>query len=157
MAKKQPSAVDGHVGSRVRLRRMLIGMSQEKLGELLGLTFQQVQKYEKGANRIGASRLYEISHILGVPVSYFFDDVPLGDATVRRTSGHTPSTTDIDAGPYMMEFVSSAEGFQLVRAFTKITDPRVRKRMLELVKSLTGEEEVYPDFRVVELREAQRA
>lgn len=157
MAKKQPSSVDAHVGSRVRLRRMLIGMSQEKLGELLGLTFQQVQKYEKGANRIGASRLYEISHILGVPVSYFFDDVPLGDATVRRTTGHTPSTTDVDAGPYMMEFVSSAEGFQLVRAFTKITDPRVRKRMLELVKSLTGEEEVYPDFRVVELREAQRA
>jgi len=134
---------------------MLIGMSQEKLGELLGLTFQQVQKYEKGANRIGASRLYEISHILGVPVSYFFDDVPVGDTPARR-AGHTPAG-DVDAGPYMMEFVSSAEGFQLVRAFTKITDPRVRKRMLELVKSLTGEEEVYPDFRVVELREAQRA
>jgi transcriptional regulator with XRE-family HTH domain len=158
LAKKQPSAVDGHVGSRVRLRRMLIGMSQEKLGELLGLTFQQVQKYEKGANRIGASRLYEISHILGVPVSYFFDDVPLSDSpAARRAAGTTASTTAVDAGPYMMEFVSSAEGFQLVRAFTKITDPRVRKRMLELVKSLTGEEEVYPDFRVVELREAQRA
>lgn len=156
MAKKQPSSVDAHVGSRVRLRRMLIGMSQEKLGELLGLTFQQVQKYEKGANRIGASRLYEISHILGVPVSYFFDDVPVGENGARRAAGHAPST-DVDAGPYMMEFVSSAEGFQLVRAFTKITDPRVRKRMLELVKSLTGEEEVYPDFRVVELREAQRA
>jgi transcriptional regulator with XRE-family HTH domain len=155
LAKKQPSSVDAHVGSRVRLRRMLIGMSQEKLGELLGLTFQQVQKYEKGANRIGASRLYEISHILGVPVSYFFDDVPLSEGAARR-AGHTP-TTDVDAGPYMMEFVSSAEGFQLVRAFTKITDPRVRKRMLELVKSLTGEEEVFPDFRVVELREAQRA
>jgi transcriptional regulator with XRE-family HTH domain len=156
LAKKQPSSVDAHVGSRVRLRRMLIGMSQEKLGELLGLTFQQVQKYEKGANRIGASRLYEISHILGVPVSYFFDDVPLSEGATRR-AGHTPTTTDVDAGPYMMEFVSSAEGFQLVRAFTKITDPRVRKRMLELVKSLTGEEEVFPDFRVVELREAQRA
>lgn len=136
---------------------MLIGMSQEKLGELLGLTFQQVQKYEKGANRIGASRLYEISHILGVPVSYFFDDVPASENGARRAAGHTATSTDIDAGPYMMEFVSSAEGFQLVRAFTKITDPRVRKRMLELVKSLTGEEEVFPDFRVVELREAQRA
>jgi transcriptional regulator with XRE-family HTH domain len=134
---------------------MLIGMSQEKLGELLGLTFQQVQKYEKGANRIGASRLYDISTILGVPVSYFFDDL-VGDHGVKRTNGHGAST-DVDAGPYMMEFVSSAEGFQLVRAFTKITDPRVRKRMLELVKSLTGEEEAYPDFRVVELREAQRA
>jgi transcriptional regulator with XRE-family HTH domain len=156
LAKKQPSSVDAHVGSRVRLRRMLIGMSQEKLGELLGLTFQQVQKYEKGANRIGASRLFDISTILGVPVSYFFDDLPNTDAAVRKTPG-VAAATDVDAGPYMMEFVSSAEGFQLVRAFTKITDPRVRKRMLELVKSLTGEEEVYPDFRVVELREAQRA
>ena len=155
MAKKQPSSVDAHVGSRVRLRRMLIGMSQEKLGECLGLTFQQVQKYEKGANRIGASRLYDISSILGVPVSYFFDDL-VGDHGVKRANGHS-NTTDVDAGPYMMEFVSSAEGFQLVRAFTKITDPRVRKRMLDLVKSLTGEEEVFPDFRVVELREAQRA
>jgi len=158
LAKKQPSSVDAHVGSRVRLRRMLIGMSQEKLGELLGLTFQQVQKYEKGANRIGASRLFDISSILGVPVSYFFDDLPSTDAAmVRKAANGAAAATDVDAGPYMMEFVSSAEGFQLVRAFTKITDPRVRKRMLELVKSLTGEEEVYPDFRVVELREAQRA
>jgi transcriptional regulator with XRE-family HTH domain len=157
LAKKQPSSVDAHVGSRVRLRRMLIGMSQEKLGELLGLTFQQVQKYEKGANRIGASRLFDISSILGVPVSYFFDDLPSTDAAMIRKTNGAAAATDVDAGPYMMEFVSSAEGFQLVRAFTKITDPRVRKRMLELVKSLTGEEEVYPDFRVVELREAQRA
>lgn len=158
MAKKQPSSVDAHVGSRVRLRRMLIGMSQEKLGEMLGLTFQQVQKYEKGANRIGASRLFDISSILGVPVSYFFDDLPSTDpAAIRKANGVAAAAGDVDAGPYMMEFVSSAEGFQLVRAFTKITDPRVRKRMLELVKSLTGEEEVYPDFRVVELREAQRA
>jgi transcriptional regulator with XRE-family HTH domain len=157
LAKKQPSSVDAHVGSRVRLRRMLIGMSQEKLGELLGLTFQQVQKYEKGANRIGASRLFDISSILGVPVSYFFDDLPATDPAFRKREGGAAAATDVDAGPYMMEFVSSAEGFQLVRAFTKITDPRVRKRMLELVKSLTGEEEVYPDFRVVELREAQRA
>jgi hypothetical protein len=89
-------------------------------------------------------------------VSYFFDDVP-ADSTARRAPGNGAAATDVDAGPYMMEFVSSAEGFQLVRAFTKITDPRVRKRMLELVKSLTGEEEAYPDFRVVELREAQRA
>jgi transcriptional regulator with XRE-family HTH domain len=159
LAKKQPSCIDAHVGSRVRLRRMLIGMSQEKLGELLGLTFQQVQKYEKGANRIGASRLYDISNILGVPVSYFFDDIS-AENRASRVNGNGQShgaSTDVDAGPYMMEFVSSAEGFQLVRAFTKITDPRVRKRMLELVKSLTGEEEAYPDFRVVELREAQRA
>ena len=89
-------------------------------------------------------------------MSYFFDD--LGpEHGVRRTNGQS-SSVDIEAGPYMMEFLSSAEGFQLVRAFTKINDPRVRKRMLDLVKSLTGDEEaVYPDFRVVELREAQRA
>ena len=165
MAKKQPSAVDGHVGSRVRLRRMLIGMSQEKLGELLGLTFQQVQKYEKGANRIGASRLYEISHILGVPVSYFFDDVSEEVASSHRlTNGNSAGIAhvnghykDLESGPHMMEFVSSAEGFQLIRAYTKITDPRVRKRVLDLVKSLTGDEEVVRDFHLVETREAQRA
>ena len=166
MAKKQPSSIDAHVGSRVRLRRMLIGMSQEKLGELLGLTFQQVQKYEKGANRIGASRLFDISQILAVPVSYFFDDVPdevasshrltngNGAAVIGHVNGHYK---DLESGPHMMEFVSSAEGFQLIRAYTKITDPRVRKRVLDLVKSLTGDEEVVRDFHVIDTREAQRA
>lgn len=166
MAKKQPSSIDAHVGSRVRLRRMLIGMSQEKLGELLGLTFQQVQKYEKGANRIGASRLYDISQILAVPVSYFFDDVSEEVATQHRSmSGRGTGASfhgnghykDLESGPHMMEFVSSAEGFQLIRAYTKITDPRVRKRVLDLVKSLTGDEEVVRDFHVVDTREAQRA
>ena len=167
MAKKQPSSIDAHVGSRVRLRRMLIGMSQEKLGELLGLTFQQVQKYEKGANRIGASRLFDISQILAVPVSYFFDDVPDEVASQHRLmSGHGNGVglahvnghyKDLESGPHMMEFVSSAEGFQLIRAYTKITDPRVRKRVLDLVKSLTGDEEVVRDFHVIDTREAQRA
>lgn len=167
MAKKQPSSIDAHVGSRVRLRRMLIGMSQEKLGELLGLTFQQVQKYEKGANRIGASRLFDISTILGVPVSYFFDDVPDEVASQHRLqNGHGLGNglnglnghyKDLESGPHMMEFVSSAEGFQLIRAYTKITDPRVRKRVLDLVKSLTGDEEVVRDFHVIDTREAQRA
>ena len=166
MAKKQPSSIDAHVGSRVRLRRMLIGMSQEKLGELLGLTFQQVQKYEKGANRIGASRLFDISQILAVPVSYFFDDVSEEVASQHRLmSGHGGNGSghgsghykDLESGPHMMEFVSSAEGFQLIRAYTKITDPRVRKRVLDLVKSLTGDEEVVRDFHVIDTREAQRA
>jgi transcriptional regulator with XRE-family HTH domain len=167
LAKKQPSSIDAHVGSRVRLRRMLIGMSQEKLGELLGLTFQQVQKYEKGANRIGASRLFDISQILAVPVSYFFDDVSEETASQHRSmSGHAGLGNghhgnghykDLESGPHMMEFVSSAEGFQLIRAYTKITDPRVRKRVLDLVKSLTGDEEVVRDFHVVDTREAQRA
>ena len=161
MAKKQPSSIDAHVGSRVRLRRMLIGMSQEKLGELLGLTFQQVQKYEKGANRIGASRLFDISQILAVPVSYFFDDVPDEIASQHRlTNGNGHGNghyKDLESGPHMMEFVSSAEGFQLIRAYTKITDPRVRKRVLDLVKSLTGDDEVVRDFHVIDTREAQRA
>jgi transcriptional regulator with XRE-family HTH domain len=137
MAKKQPSSIDAHVGSRVRLRRMLIGMSQEKLGELLGLTFQQVQKYEKGANRIGASRLFEISKILNVPVQYFFEDLP--NAAGAQANGYGMSEPDRE--PFVMDFVSSTEGLQLIRSYTKVTDPRVRKRILELVKSLGGEDE----------------
>lgn len=145
MAKKQPSSVDAHVGSRVRLRRMLIGMSQEKLGELLGLTFQQVQKYEKGANRIGASRLFDISQILGVPVQYFFEDLPSHrPGEMRNGNGHGSSVSESDQSPMVMEFVSSAEGLQLIRSYTKVTDTKVRKRILELVKSLCGEEEEVP-------------
>src|SRR5579863_16647 len=124
--KKQANPVDAQVGSRVRIRRMLIGMSQEKLGDLLGLTFQQVQKYEKGVNRIGAGRLYEIARILGVPIDFFYDGVaaPMAGA---------------DATPPVMEFVSSGEGLQLSLAFMKIKDPKVRKRVLDLVKSLVHE------------------
>ena len=137
MATKQPSAVDAHVGGRVRLRRMLIGMSQEKLGELLGLTFQQVQKYEKGANRIGASRLFDISQILGVPVQYLFEELP--QTRPVGVNGH--GFAEADREPFVMDFVSSAEGLQLIRSYTKVTDSRVRKRILELVKSLGGEDE----------------
>ena len=131
--KKTPNPIDVHVGSRVRLRRMLVGMSQERLGEMLGLTFQQIQKYEKGANRIGASRLYQISQILGVQVQFFFDDM-------ADTGGVTPGNfSDSDSAPYVMDFVSSSEGLQLNRAFTNIDDPRIRKRLLDLIKTL-GEE-----------------
>lgn len=129
MEKKVPNPVDVHVGSRVRLRRMLVGMSQEKLGDMLGLTFQQVQKYEKGANRIGASRLYQISQILGVPVQFFFEDVPGGEVTDAEGMAE-------DGSPYVMDFVSSSEGLQLNRAFSKIEDASIRKQLLELVKSL---------------------
>lgn len=129
MEKKVPNPIDVHVGSRVRLRRMLVSMSQEKLGDMLGLTFQQVQKYEKGANRIGASRLYQISQILGVPVQFFFEDVP------GAVENGRPELSE-DGAPYVMDFVSSSEGLQLNRAFTKIDDPAVRKKLLELVKTL---------------------
>src|SRR5579872_6684982 len=130
MPKKQANPIDAQVGNRVRLRRMLIGMSQERLGELLGLTFQQVQKYEKGVNRIGAGRLFEVSRILGVPIDYFYEGVngqPIG-AGAQNGSGQT--------APPIMEFVSSGEGLQLSLAFMRIKDQKVRKRMLELVKSL---------------------
>ena len=128
LPKKQANPIDAQVGNRVRLRRMLIGMSQERLGELLGLTFQQVQKYEKGVNRIGAGRLFEIARILGVPIDFFYDGVA------------APAEGLVDATPPVMEFMSSGEGLQLSLAFMKIKDPKVRKRVLDLVKSLAEEE-----------------
>lgn len=134
MIKKVPNPIDVHVGSRVRLRRMLVGMSQEKLGEMLGLTFQQIQKYEKGANRIGASRLFQIAQILGVSVQFFFDDMP------ESHKMHDSGFADDDPAPYVMDFVGSPEGLQLNRSFTRITDQKIRKRLLDLVKSLAEEE-----------------
>ena len=126
---KKANPIDGQVGNRVRIRRMLVGMSQERLGDLLGLTFQQVQKYEKGINRIGAGRLFEIARILDVPVGFFYDGV---DGAADGLS---------EASAPVMEFVSSSEGLQLSLAFMKIRDPKVRKRVLDLVKSLAEEEE----------------
>jgi transcriptional regulator with XRE-family HTH domain len=127
--KKQANPVDIQVGNRVRIRRMLIGMSQEKLGELLGLTFQQVQKYEKGVNRIGAGRLFDVARILGVPIDYFYEGIEL-----------SPGEAGGEGAPPVMEFVSSGEGLQLSLAFMKIKDAKVRKRVLDLVKSLAEEE-----------------
>jgi transcriptional regulator with XRE-family HTH domain len=129
--------IDAHVGARVRLRRMLIGMSQEKLGEMLGVTFQQVQKYEKGANRIGASRLFEVSQILDVPVQFFFDDLPgAGERPVARPHG----TSDNDGEPFIMDFVARPEGMALNQAFTKIKGSKVRRHILDLVKAIAGSE-----------------
>lgn len=113
----------------------MIGLSQEKLGENLGLTFQQIQKYEKGANRISASRLLRISEVLGVPVQFFFDDLPGGQGT-----GGTAGFGEENPAPYVIDFVGTAEGLQLNRAFIRITDPVVRRRILELVRSLAGPE-----------------
>jgi transcriptional regulator with XRE-family HTH domain len=128
--KKQANPIDIQVGNRVRIRRMLIGMSQERLGDLLGLTFQQVQKYEKGVNRIGAGRLFEVARILNVPVNFFYEGVSEGQ----------PGLGESDGAP-VMDFVSSGEGLQLSLAFMKIKDAKVRKRVLDLVKSLAEEEE----------------
>ena len=121
-----PRPVDIHVGSRVRLRRTLLGMSQEKLGEAVGLTFQQIQKYERGANRIGASRLYEFSQILDVPVSFFFDD--MSTAVVEADPG---SSLTMDKDP-----LAQRETLELVRAYYRIPAPAVRKRLFELAKTL---------------------
>jgi transcriptional regulator with XRE-family HTH domain len=126
--KKQANPIDAQVGNRVRLRRMLVGMSQEKLGEMLGLTFQQVQKYEKGVNRIGAGRLYQVASILGVPVSYFYEDV------TERQNEHPPANQN--ASPPVMEFLSSGEGLQLALAFMRIKESKVRRRVVDLVKTL---------------------
>jgi transcriptional regulator with XRE-family HTH domain len=131
-AKKSPNPIDRHVGSRVRLRRMLIGMSQEKLGDALQLTFQQVQKYEKGANRIGASRLQEIAKILGVPVEFFFDGAPASAAA----SGFSEPA----GATHVVDFLATSEGLQLNRAFLRIRDPKVRRKVVELVAAVAGEE-----------------
>ena len=129
MPKKQANPVDAHVGHRVRLRRMLIGMSQERLGELLGLTFQQVQKYEKGINRIGAGRLFEVAGILGVPISFFYEDAD--------TNGPRSGFSEAGEPPPVMEFLASGEGLQLSLAFMRIKDSKVRRRILDLVRSLS--------------------
>ncbi|MPY68846.1 MAG: helix-turn-helix domain-containing protein [Alphaproteobacteria bacterium] len=126
-----PHPVDIHVGSRVRMRRTLLGMSQEKLGEALGLTFQQVQKYERGANRIGASRLHEISHILDVPVSFFFEE--MGSEAAASTSGLSDEPAEFEHDP-----LAKRETLELVRAYYRITDPKVRKRIFELTKAVAN-------------------
>jgi transcriptional regulator with XRE-family HTH domain len=125
--KKAPNPIDKHVGARLRMRRLLVGMSQEKLGESLGITFQQIQKYEKGANRVSASRLQQLGQVLEVPAAFFFEG--LGTPT---TSGFAePAARD-----YVVDFLSTSEGLQLNRSFALIRDAKVRKRILDLVASL---------------------
>lgn len=134
--KEAPNPVDKHVGSRVRMRRVLLGMSQEKLGEALGLTFQQVQKYEKGTNRVSASRLQEISKILKVPPSFFFDGAPTGES-------HKSGFAEDALSSQVVDFLSTAEGLQLNRAFTKIHDHKVRKKIVDLVVALANSGEAF--------------
>ncbi len=124
---RRANAMDIHVGSRVRLRRMLIGMSQEKLGEMLGLTFQQVQKYEKGVNRIGAGRLHELGQVMSVPVQFFYEDAP-GSAAAGFAE---PSSEN-----YVADFLNSKEGIELNKAFQRITDHKVRRSIVDLVRSI---------------------
>jgi len=134
--KKVPNPIDIHVGSRVRLKRTMLGMSQEKLGDQLGITFQQVQKYEKGTNRIGASRLQQIASILQSPVSFFFEDAP-------GAPSENPGFGEANTSDQIVDFLSSSEGLQLNRAFLKIEDPKIRRNIVELVKSLASSSDGY--------------
>ena len=131
IAKKAPNPIDKHVGSRVRMRRRMLGMSQEKLGDSLGLTFQQVQKYEKGTNRIGASRLQQISHILQVPVSFFFEGAPtVGPAIRVEGMNEAPSPA------YVSDFLATSDGLALTKAFMRIDDSKLRRRIVDLVEQI---------------------
>src|SRR5829696_4661435 len=125
MAKKSPNPTDKHVGSRVRMRRMMLSMSQEKLGDALCLTFQQVQKYEKGANRVGASRLLQIARILGVGVEYFYEGLPQGPGESPR---HEP----------MLEFLTIPDSERLVRNFVELKDDVARRKVTDLVEWLAA-------------------
>jgi transcriptional regulator with XRE-family HTH domain len=133
--KDGPHPIDKHVGSRVKLRRMILGMSQDALGKALGLTFQQIQKYEKGVNRIGASRLFELSGLLEVPVQFFYDDY--GDLAPSAQGFAEP-----DAAEAFMDLVNSPEGVQLCRYFAEIKDPKVKRRVLDLVKTIAEMKEL---------------
>ena len=133
MSIKAPNPVDKYVGSRVRMRRIMLGMSQEKLGEALGLTFQQIQKYEKGTNRVGASRLQQISEILQVPVSFLFEGRPSGPFAEGGMS-EAPSPA------YASDFLATSEGLALARAFTSITDPKLRRSIVDLVEQMASRE-----------------
>lgn len=135
MANKKSNPVDAHVGSRVRLRRMLVGLSQEKLGDQMGLTFQQIQKYEKGINRIGASRLYQLSQILEVPVQFFFEGAPSPDGRARG------GFADAGNEAFLYEFLNTRDGLELNRAFVKISDSSVRRSVVELVRALGSEQQ----------------
>ena len=127
-----PNPVDIHVGGRIRLRRTLLGMSQEKLGKAIGLTFQQVQKYERGTNRVGSSRLFQLAKVLNVPVSFFFDDMP------NEVSGGAPALAE-QGKPFEHNPFTKRETLELVRAYHKIGDRSVRKRVFELVKAIASD------------------
>ncbi len=135
IAKKAPNPTDRHVGSRVRMRRMMLGLSQEKLGDALGLTFQQVQKYEKGTNRIGASRLQQIAHILQVPEAFFFEGAPNVPGAPRAEGmAEAPSPA------YVSDFLATSDGLALTKSFMRIKDPKLRRRIVDLVEQIAAGE-----------------
>ena len=132
MKREHPDPVDVYVGRRVRTRRLLVGMNQSHLAEHLGVTFQQLQKYEKGANRISAGRLQQAARLLGVPVAYFFEGEPGGSAALVSDAMSSSST--------VVSFLSTKEGVQLNRAFTRITNRKLRRHLIAFVEALTGDD-----------------
>ena len=139
-SSRRANPVDAHVGQRVRLRRMLLGMSQERLGEQLGLTFQQVQKYEKGVNRIGASRLFDLAHVLGVPIQFFYEELPVQLSAGAPMAGFSDRASE----PFAADYLTSRDSVELNKAFSRIQDPRVRRSVVELVRSIAGDESLEP-------------
>jgi transcriptional regulator with XRE-family HTH domain len=132
MTKKSPSPIDDHVGKRVRMRRMMLKMSQGKLGEALGLTFQQVQKYEKGVNRVGASRLHHIASILQVPISFLFEGAPM--------SGGSSGLEEAPSFAYVDDFLATPDGVALMKAFTRIENPKLKRCIVDLVQLIARED-----------------
>ena len=129
MPTKTPNPIDRHVGSRVRMRRMMLAMSQTDLGDALGLTFQQVQKYEKGTNRVGASRLQHISHVLQVPVAFFFEGAP-------HQPGQPKGLGEAPSPAYVFDFLATSDGLALTKAFTRIKESKLRRRIVDLVEEI---------------------
>src|ERR1700704_5708382 len=134
MVKKPLNSIDKYVGSRVRMRRMMLGMNQTKLGDALGITFQQVQKYEKGANRVSARRLQHISHILQVPVPFFFEGAP-------HVPGQTTGNGAAPSPAYVTDFLASSDGLALTKAFMRIKKRELRRRIVDLVEEIVGDED----------------
>ena len=128
-----PNPTDKHVGARVRMRRLMLDMSQGNLGEALGLTFQQVQKYEKGTNRIGASRLQHLSHILQVPVTFFFEGAP-------HAAGAPTSLGDAPSPAFVSDFLATSDGLSLTKAFMRIKDPKLRRTIVQLVQQIARDD-----------------
>jgi transcriptional regulator with XRE-family HTH domain len=133
VVKRIANPVDKHVGSRIRMRRLMLGMSQEKLGDGLGLTFQQVQKYEKGTNRIGAGRLQLISHLLQVPLPFFFEGAP---QLPGQASGIGPAPSPA----YVFNFLATTDGLALTKAFMQIKQTSMRRRIVHLVEEIAGDD-----------------
>jgi transcriptional regulator with XRE-family HTH domain len=132
MATRGPNSVDKYVGNRVRMRRLMLGLTQEKLGAKLGVTFQQLQKYEKGVNRISASRLQAMSHILQLPMSFFFDGAP-------QMVGRVGKGAEAPSPAYVSDFLANSDGLKLVRAFMQIADAELRRCLVRFAEAIAGE------------------